>query len=175
MTACSDLDLLVLKERKADDKEVRFERWTTDDGTEEIDVVVMDHAKAEAGRRSATRLEGIALEEGRTVYLREGGMEIPTGPCYSWDGTTMVKTSKFDPDDAANLVKYATETWKSGLKCEETPRVACRLLHETMELSLKGLIAAHGKRFPHTRDLNELWNLAEKAGGPIPVGRDVEK
>lgn len=53
----------------------------------------MDRATAERHRLSASHIRGVALEEGRTIYVRDGITPADTGPAYTWNGTEMVRTT----------------------------------------------------------------------------------
>lgn len=104
----SDIDLLVIRERlNGEPKTEQKRRRAADDGSYEADLVVMDRATAEAGRDSITKVQGIALEEGRTIYTRPDVEPVLTGPTYRWNGAEMVKKTKFEPEEATRLVEDA--------------------------------------------------------------------
>ena len=88
MTPSSDLDLLVINDEGA----TRHERLLCPESGDQLDVVVMTRAMAERHRMSASYVQGAALEEGRTVYLREGATPTVTGPTYTSSGGEMVRT-----------------------------------------------------------------------------------
>ena len=81
MTTSSDLDLLVLKrDAGGNASRPRHERWECPDTGRHIDVVVMDQETAERHRRSASHVQGAALDEGHTVYVRDGAAAVPRLP-----------------------------------------------------------------------------------------------
>ena len=59
----------------------------------------------------------------------------------------MVKTTKFEPEEAARLVEDAEQTWKFANDPDALPRHKCRELQLSMEYSLKALTIAQGERW----------------------------
>ena len=173
MAAGSDVDLLVIRERRNGEPETQRERWRPQDGAVyEADLVLMDRTTAEAGRASITRIQGIALEEGRTLYTRSGVEPIPTGPTYSWNGHEMVKATKFEPEEATRLLGHAGEYWEIANDGRRSPIMRCVQLQASMEHALKALTIACGERVKHKHTLNELWDDVEQAGEMIRATRD---
>ena len=171
MTAWSDIDLLAIKGENEDDTETRHEHWECTETGDQLDVVIMDRATAERHRLSAYHVLGAALEEGRTIYARAGARTLATGPTYIWNGTAMVKSTKFEPDHSKTLLENGERRWRSANR-EEHPADKCEFLQETLEQVLKTLIIANGRRVKHTDDLNELWKQAEDGSDPIAATRD---
>ena len=175
MTRSSDLDLLVIKDEDGDRASAtRHERWECAEAGGQLDVLVTNRATAERNRLSAAHVHGAALEDGRTVYLRDGATATPTGPTYTWDGSAMVKTTKYEPEHAAELLDTAGRRWRTANR-EEHPRDRCKNLHESIEHALKAIIVADGRRVEHRHELDKLWDQAEAAGGPIAAIRDPEQ
>ena len=175
MTPSSDLDLLVIQDEDGNrSSSTRHERWRCPDNGDQIDVVVMNRTTAERHRLSASHVQGAALEEGRTVYLRDGVTPTATGPTYTWNGAEMVKTTKFKPDHASELVDKAGRKWKDANQTEH-PADKCEYLQRSMEHAFKALITADGRRFEHRHELNNLWQEAEATGEPIAATRDPKQ
>ena len=174
MTPASDLDLLVITDDDGRTDRTRHERWQCAEAGGQIDVVVTNRATAERERLSAARVHGAALEEGRTVYLREAATPTPTGPTYTWNGNAMVKTTKYEPDHAAELLDTAQRRWRTANR-EDHPKDRCKNLHESMEHAFKAIIVADGRRVEHHHELDKLWDQAETAGGPIAATREPEQ
>ena len=175
MTASSDLDLLVIQDEDGDrPSSTRHERWRCPDNGDQIDVVVMNRTTAERHRLSASYVQGAALEEGRTVYLRDGVTPTATGPTYAWNGTTMVRTTKYEPDHAAELLDKAGRKWVDANQTGH-PADKCEYLQRTMELCFKALITADGRRFKHGHMLDNLWQEAEATGESIGATRDPKQ
>lgn len=173
MTVESDIDLLVIKERGGGEPTTQRERWEPENGTGyEADVILMDRATAEAGRNSITRIQGAALEEGRTLYTRRDVAPIPTGPAYVWNGREMVKKTKFEPEEATRLLGHAEEHWRFAQDAETTSAMRCIQLQASMEHALKALSIARGERVRHKHTLNELWDDVEGHGEAIGATRD---
>ena len=173
MSPDSDVDLLVITDRLNGGPSVQQERWYAEDAARyEADLVLMSRKTAEAGRASVTRVQGVALEDGRTVYARIGVDPVPTGPTYFWNGREMVKTTKYEPDEAARLIEDAELKWTYARHPASLPRHRCRELHASIEYALKGLTVAQGARVEHKHTLNELWDDLEARGESIPVARD---
>ena len=175
MTPTSDLDLLVIQ-RQDDDQasSTRHERWECPEAGGQVDVVVTNRATAERHRLSASHVHGAALEEGRTVYLRDGATATPTGATYTWDGTAMVKTTQYKPDHAAELLDKSERRWRSANR-EEHPEDRCKNLQESMEYAFKALITAAGRRVEHRHELDHLWQQAEATGERIEATRDPKQ
>ena len=173
MAADSDVDLLVIRERLNGEPETQREYWPPGDGTAyEADLVLMDRTTAEAGRASITRIQGVALEEGRTLYTRSGVKPIPTGPTYSWNGREMVKVTKFEPEEATRLLGHAGEYWEIANDPKRSPIMRCVQLQASLEHALKALTIALGERVKHKHTLNALWDDVERAGETIRATRD---
>ena len=172
MTPSSDLDLLVIKDEDGDRSFTRHERWECPDAGGQVDVLVTNRATAERHRRSAVRVHGVALEEGCTVYLRDGAIPTPTGPTYTRAGDTMVKTTKYEPEHAVELLDRAERRWRSANR-EEHPEDRCKNLHESIEYAFKAMITADGRRVEHRHELNDLWGQAEATGERIAATRDT--
>ncbi len=173
MSERSDLDLLVIKER-GKGVPPRHDRWQCGRSGDELDVIVMDRATAERHRLSASHIQGVALEEGRTVYLRDGITPAATGPAYTWNGAEMVKTTTFEPDHSNELLEQAERRWRSANR-EEHPADKCEFLQQSMERALKALITADGRRVEHTHELDKLWTQAEANGERIGAGRNPKQ
>ena len=172
MTPSSDLDLLVIQDEDGNrPSSPRHERWECPDNGDQIDVLVMNRTTAERHRLSASHVQGAALEEGRTVYLRDGVRPTATGPTYTWNGATMVRTTKYEPDHAAELLGKAERRWRTANR-EEHPADKCEYLQRSMEYAFKALITADGRRVKHRHDLNNLWQEAEATGESIGAIRD---
>ena len=175
MTRSSDLDLLVIKDEDGHRAgSTRHERWHCAEAGGQIDVVVTNRATAERHRLSAAHVHGAALEEGHTVYLRAGVAPTPTGPTYTWNGHEMVKTTKYEPEHAEELLDDANAKWKDA-NITIRPVDKCEYLQRSIEYSFKALIVADGQRVEHRHELDELWDQAETASGPIAATRDPEQ
>ena len=175
MTPSSDLDLLVIR-AEGDQRFplTRHERWQCPEAGGQVDVVVMTRTTAERHRLSASYVQGAALEEGRTVYLRDGVTPIATGPTCTWNGTTLVRTTKYEPDHAAELLDKAGRKWVDANQTGH-PVDKCEYLQRTMELCFKALITADGRRFKHGQLLDELWRVAEATGESLGATRDPKQ
>ena len=172
MTPSSDLDVLVIKEEDGTGSvPTRHERWRCPDSGDQLDVVVMSRTTAERHRMSASYVQGAALEEGRTLYVREGVTPTATGPTYTWNGVEMVKTTLFEPDHAAELLDKAQIKWEDAQRTRGTVE-KCEYLQRAMEYALKALVTANGRRIEHTHQLDALWKQAEGTGEPIRATRD---
>lgn len=173
MSDHSDLDLLVLKEHDDTRSRIHHDHWTCPASGDQLDVIVMDRATAERHRQSASHLQGAALEEGRTLYVRKGITPTRTGPTYSWDGKQMARATRFKPEHSNKLLQTAERRWRTANR-EEHPADRCKFLQESMEHAFKALITARGLRVQHTHDINELWQQAEAGGERIRAIRDPE-
>ena len=172
MTGKSDLDLLVIKDDGGHDTwSTRHERWRCPKNGDQLDVVLMTRAAAERYRMSASYVQGAALEEGRTLYLREGVTPAATGPTYTWNGVEMVETTRFEPDHAAELLDKARRKWIDANRTEH-PADRCEYLQRSIEHALKALITANGRRIEHTHELDALWEQAEGTGERIRATRN---
>lgn len=177
MTPSSDLDLLVIKEEdpsRRSTTSTRHERWPCPQGGRHLDVVVTNRATAERHRLSASHVHGAALEEGLTVYLRDGATPTATGPTCTWNGTAMVKTTKYHPDHAAELLDKAEGKWEDA----NTTRRAyskCEYLQRSLEYAFKALITADGRRVEHIHELDDLWEQAQATGERIRAARDPKQ
>ena len=169
MTPASDIDLLAIRRDAAG--HTRHEHWTCTETGDRLDVVIMDRATAERHRLSAYHIQGAALEQGRTIYARPSADLLATGPNYNWNGTAMVRTTKFEPDHAGTLLEKAERRWKDANRTEH-PADKCEFLQEAMEHALKALIIANGRRVEHRHELNNLWKQAETDSDPIAARRD---
>ena len=170
MNADSDIDLLVIKKRSGEDPTTWQEHWKC--GTDDrLDVIIMDRETAERYRHSAYYVQGSALEEGRSIYTRDGFTPIRTGPTYTWNGSAMVKTTKFEPDHATVLLENAQRWWGYAEGAQHPPD-KCQMGHEAIEQALKGLIVASGRRVEHIHEVNELWEQAERGTDRIGAVRD---
>ena len=167
----SDLDLLVITDEDDDRAFTRHERWNCPEAGGQVDVVLTNRATAERNRLSASHVQGAALEDGRTVYLRDGATPTATGPPYTFNGTAMVKTTQYEPDHAAKLLERAERRWRTANR-EEHPEDRCKNLQESMELALKAISTADGRRVEHLHTLDELWDKAEETGERIAATRD---
>lgn len=172
MTGKSDLDLLVIKDDDGHDPlSARHERWRCPSNGDQLDVVVMTRAAAERYRMSASYVQGAALEEGRTLYLREGVTPTATGPVYVWNGVAMVKTTQFEPDHAAELLDKARRKWVDANRTEH-PADRCEYLQRSIEHAFKALITAHGRRVRHVHELDDLWGQVEATGERVRATRN---
>ena len=174
MCEASDLDLLVIRNRDPEVPREEHEHWKCEQTGDALDVILMDRTTAERGRRSAAYVQGPALEEGRTVYAREGVTPIPTGPTYTWNGERMVKSTLYEPDYAHEFVDQAERKWDL-FQYARHPVDKCEMLQASMERALKALITAQGRRVRHRHDLNALWDEAEAHGERIDVSRNQEE
>ena len=172
MTPESDLDLLVIKDD--DGGSANHERWQCPESGDQIDVVIMSRATAERHRLSASYVQGAALDEGRTVYLRDGATATATGPTCTWNGTTMVRTTEFEPDHAVDLLERAERKWATANR-ETHPVDKCEYLQRSIEYALKALITADGRRVRHLHNLDGMWREAEATGDSIPATRDPKQ
>ena len=174
MSASSDLDLLVIRKHGPHEPRETHEHWECEQTGDELDVILMDPATAERGRRSAARIQGAALEEGRTIYARKGFTPLPTGPTRTRNGRRMVKSTLYEPDYAHEFVDQAARKWRSANR-EEHPVDKCEMLQASMERALKALITAQGRRVRHRHDPNALWDEAEAHGERIHATRDPDE
>jgi HEPN domain-containing protein len=174
MSEWSDLDLLVLKEHDENGSPVHHDHWTCPTSGDQLDVIVMDRATAERHRQSASHLQGAALEEGRTLYVRNGITPARTGPTYTWDGKQMVKSTRFEPDHCNELLEKAERKWNTANR-EDHPSDKCEYLQNSMELAFKALITAQGRRVQHTHELDDLWTQAQASGEQIQAIRNPEQ
>ena len=172
MSASSDLDLLVIRKQGPHELQEAHEHWECEQTGDELDVILMDPATAERGRRSAARIQGTALEEGRTIYARQGVTPLPTGPARTRNGRKMVKSTLYEPDYAHEFIDQAARKWRSANR-EEHPVDKCEMLQASMERALEALITAQGRRVKHRHDLNALWDEAEAHGERIHAARDA--
>ena len=174
MTESSDLDLLVIKSRGPHEPQEEHECWRCQETGDDLDVVLVDPATAERRRRSAAYIPGAALEEGRTIYAREGVTPLRTGPIHTWDGMKMVKSTLYEPDYASTWLAQAERKWRSANR-EEHPVDKCENLQASMERALKALIVSQGRRVKHKHDLESLWKEAEANGERIAATPDPEE
>ena len=171
MGAGSDIDLLAIKENTRKDGGTRQKHWECQETGDTVDVIIMERETAQRYRRSAYYVQGIALEEGRTVYARNGTHVLRTGPTYQWNGTAMVKSTKFEPEHSDRLVEKASAEWETAIE-RRHPADKCEFLQRTLEYALKALVIAKGQRVNHVHDLNDLWDQAEKDSDPIAATRN---
>ena len=174
MCTSSDLDLLVIIRQQAKTRLPEHEHWKCQATGDELDVILMDRATAERGRRSAAYIQGAALEEGRTIYAREGTEPVRTGRDYTPHEREMVKSTLYEPDHASVFVEQAARKWRSANR-EEHPVDKCEMLQASMERALKALITAQGRRVQHKHNLNALWDQAEADGEKIQAVREPEE
>ena len=174
MSEHSDLDLLVLKEHNDTRSRIHHDHWTCPASGDQLDVIVMDRATAERHRQSASHLQGAALEEGRTLYVRKGITPTRTGPTYAWDGKQMVKTTTFHPDHANELLDKAERKWEDANRTRH-PADKCEYLQRAMEHAFKALITAEGRRVQHIHQLEDLWQEAEANGEKVRAIRNPEQ
>ena len=172
MSASSDLDLLVIRKQGPHEPAEAHEHWECEHTGDELDVILMDPATAERGRRCAARIQGAALEEGRTIYARKGITPLPTGPTGTWNRRKMVKSTLYEPDYALEFIDQATRKWDLANYAPH-PVDKCEMLQASMERALKALITAQGRRVQHRHDLNALWDEAEADGERIHATRDA--
>lgn len=172
MTGKSDLDLLVIREGDDHDAlSARHERWRCPTNGDHLDVVVMTRAAAERHRMSASYVHGAALEEGRTLYLREGATPTLTGPIHTWNGFEMVRTTQFEPDHATELLDKARRKWVDANRTEH-PADRCEYLQRSIEQAFKALITARGRRVRHVHELDDLWGQVEATGERVRATRN---
>ena len=174
MTPASDLDLLVITGDDGRGDRTHHECWQCAEAGGQIDVIVTNRATAERNRLSAARVHGIALEEGRTVYLRDGTTPTPTGPTYTREGNRMVRTTKYEPDHAAKLLRRAETKWEDANTTREADS-KCEYLQRSLEYAFKALVVADGRRVEHVHDLDNLWGQAEATGERIDATRDPKQ
>ncbi|MCY4078107.1 MAG: HEPN domain-containing protein [Acidobacteria bacterium] len=171
MTGSSDLDLLVIRTPEPRENANDHHRWRCDETGDDLDVLLTDRQTAERYRRSAGYVYAAALEEGRTIYAREGAPLLRTGPHLVWNGSEMVRSTIYEPDYAREWLDQAERKWRTANR-EEHPVDKCENLQAAMERLLKVLIVAHGQRVRHRHDLRELWAEAEGHGESIPAQPD---
>ena len=174
MTPESDLDLLVISNEKNEGAFTRHERWDIPQAGGQVDVVVTNRATAERNRLSAAYVQGAALEEGRTVYRRDGAIPTATGPSWTRDGHAIVRTTRYRPDGAAVLLKDAEDYW-AVTEHTPNPRHRCQFLHAAVEHAFKAIIVADGRRVEHVHDLDHLWRQAEATGERIGAVRNPQE
>lgn len=174
MSGESDLDLLVIKDRGPGSPREEHQHWDCAETGDELDVILMNRETAEGGRRSATRIQGAALEEGRTIYVRDGAQPLRTGPGTIWNGHRMVKSTLYEPDHAHEFVDQAQRKWEMAHQARH-PADKCEMLQASMERALKALIAGQGRRVQHRHNLNALWGAAEEHGEKIPAERNADE
>lgn len=172
MTGSSDLDLLVIRTPDPGESATDRHRWRCDATGDDLDVLLTDRRTAEQYRRSAGYVYGAALEEGRTIYVREGAPLLHTGPHFVWNGREMVRSTTYEPDYAHEWLDQAERKWRTANR-EEHPVDKCENLQAAMERLLKALIVARGQRVEHRHDLRELWTEAEEHGESIPAQPDL--
>ena len=171
MTGSSDLDLLVIRTPAPGESATDHHRWRCDETADDLDVLLTDRRTAERYRRSAGYVYAAALEEGRTIYAREGAPLVRTGPHLVWNGSEMVRSTIYEPDHAREWLGQAERKWRTANR-EEHPVDTCENLQAAMERMLKALIVARGRRVRHRHDLRELWAEAEGHGESIPARPD---
>ena len=171
MTGSSDLDLLVIRTPDPGENANDRQRWRCDATGDDLDVLLTDRQTAERYRRSAGYVYAAALEEGRTIYAREGVPLLRTGPRFVWNGSEMVRSTTYEPDYAHEWLDQAERKWRTANR-EEHPVDKCENLQAAMERMLKALIVAGGQRVRHRHDLRELWAEAEEHGESIPAQPD---
>ena len=147
----------------------------SNEDAQDIDLILMDRDTAFEGRGSITRIQGIALEEGQTIYAQAGTKPIPTGAAHASNEQKMVQYTKFDVKDAERLLENASSFWRFANDEETPPRVRCIQLQATMEHALKALCIAQGERVEHKHTLNELWDDVQAGGEEIPATRDQDQ
>lgn len=172
MTGSSDLDLLVIRTPDPGESATDRHRWRCDATGDDLDVLLTDRRTAEQYRRSAGYVYGAALEEGRTIYAREGAPLLHTGPHFVWNGREMVRSTTYEPDYPHEWLDQAERKWRTANR-EEHPVDKCENLQAAMERMLKALIVARGQRVEHRHDLRELWAEAEEHGESIPAQPDL--
>ena len=171
MRESSDLDLLAVKTPEPGETAGDRYRWRCETSGDDLDVLLTDPGTAERYRRSAGRVYGAALEEGRTIYARAGARLLPTGPHYVWNGSSMVKSTTYEPDYARDWLEQAERKWRTANR-EQHPVDKCENLQAAMERALKALIVAQGRRVRHRHDLRKLWNEVEQHGESIQARPD---
>ena len=181
MSASSDLDLLVIRKQGPHEFQEAHEHWECEQTGDELDVILMDPTTAERGRRSAARIQGAALEEGRTIYARKGVTPLPTGPARTRNGRKMVKSTLCEPDYAHEFIDQAARKWDLANYAPH-PVDKCEMLQASMERALKALITAQGRRVARAatgpgnqRPPAGALNRCVRASPATPVsGRRVE-
>ena len=172
MSAHSDLDLLVIREPPPGSPRAGHYHWSCPATGDDVDVVLRDRGAVQAARRSATSVEAAAVEEGRTLYAREGAALLPTGPEWIGNGVVMVRHTLFEPDKSLDFLAQARERLQVAENPERQAAFRCEMLQASLERSLKALVSAQGVRVEHTHDLNRLWDQAETSGEPPGAMRD---
>ena len=174
MTAESDVDLLVVRSATSERACLPHDRWECSTTGTRLDVIVTNRERADYNRLSAAFIEGRALEEGRTIYTRDGAEPLSTGPpCIERNGW-MVKTTVYRPDQAENWAEEAQTRLEWADFMEKTAH-KCETLQASMERALKALVVAQGDRLEHDHDLTVLWRQAEAHGERIPARPDPEE
>ena len=170
MTETSDIDVLAITTPEPRAGNVKWHRIHEEDT--DLDIVTMSRCEAEQHRRTAGRVQQSALEEGVVIHLATDEIQpLPIGTGIFTDENGMVRTSKLNPMESATYLENAERNWKDSNVEAVSERSRCRWRQQTMEHVLIALIIAHGERFPHTHDLNKLWNKAERIGEPLPTQR----
>ena len=132
MTGSSDLDLLVIRTPYPGETANDRHRWRcAATGDDDLDVLLTDRQTAERFRRSAGYVYGAALEEGRTIYAREGAPLLRTGPHFVWNGSEMVRSTTCEPDYAREWLDQAERKWRTANR-EEHPVDKCENLQAAM-------------------------------------------
>lgn len=146
--------------------------WSCPATGDDVDIVLRDRGAVQAARRSATSVEAAAVEEGRTLYAREGASLLPTGPEWIGNGVVMVRHTLFEPDKSLDFLAQARERLQVAENPERQAAFRYEMLQASLERSLKVLVSAQGVRVGHTHDLNRLWDQAETSGEPPGAMRD---
>lgn len=172
MWSGSDLDLLVIREDGPEDHEWRRARLDCEGTAHELDVLVRGLSTVKARRRCSGAVEAAAVEEGRTVYRRDGAETVRTGPERVASGGTMARRTLFRPDKARGFLEESENELAAAQDDRRLIAWRCEMLQRSLERSLKALIIAQGLRVKHTHRLNELWEQAESEGVRIDAARN---
>lgn len=172
MSSHSDLDLLVIREDEPEDHEWRRTRLDCEGTAHHLDILVRGRSTVEAKRRWASAVEAAAVEEGRTIYRRDGAETVRTGPEWVASGGTMARRTLFRPDKAEGFLEESENELAAAQDDERLIAWRCEMPQRSLERSLKALIVAQGMRVEHTHRLNRLWEQAESKGVRIDAARN---
>ena len=170
----SDIDLLAITDDRNGGAPEAYEERQDDETGCRIEVVVRHRSTVEEKRTWAAAVEAAAVEEGTTIYLKNGAAAIATGPQKARVNGMMVESTLFKPEKADEFTRKAKDQLRFSEVEEVFDDTRCQALQMAMEFALKALIVAQGMRVRHTHDLNALWNQAEEGGMVLPAERNKD-
>ena len=170
----SDIDLLAITDDRNGGAPEAYEERRDDETGCRIEVVVRHRSTVEEKRTWAAAVEAAAVEEGITVYLKNGAAAIATGPRKARVNGMMVESTLFKPEKAEEFTRKAKDQLRFSEVEEVFDDTRCQALQMAMEFALKALITAQGMRVRHTHDLNALWDQAEEGGRVLPAERNED-